>query len=77
MSDFTHFGRDISYRMDNDIERKLSKFSYTCKTIRRLLKNKTQRETDKSIRSVSYTHLDVYKTQMCMCLFVCIKYSQK
>ena len=45
-----HFGQMvrvlyISYRKDNNIERKLIKFIYTYGTIIRLLKNKTQKET--------------------------------
>ena len=42
---FNYLGCDISCRKGNDIERKLSKFSYPCGTIRRRLKHKMQRDT--------------------------------
>ena len=45
VSHFNYLGCDISYRKDNDIESKLKKISCTYGTIRRLLKNKTQRKT--------------------------------
>lgn len=45
VSSFNYLGCNISYLKEQDVKNKMSKFQQMCGTIRRTLKNKTQRST--------------------------------
>ena len=60
VSRFKYLGCAVSCESEYDIREKINKFRNICGTIHRNLRNKTRHST----RTVSYTHLDVYKRQV-------------
>jgi hypothetical protein len=45
IQNFNYLGCDIFFNYDNDLRQKIHKFQYACVTIKRILRNKTRKES--------------------------------